>query len=418
MESGKLKFAVLGALFGLALAGTALGTTVYHAGWGLAVPGCMFLMMLYGWLFYVFVRYRHARQDELLNVLAASVEAKLPLAPALQAYLEDRPKSPLYHFLIAAILNIFVAPYFWIWHELHRFDRRVGYLVDELKSGESLSQALRAVPSVASQETRIAASVGEATGNLAACLRRTDRERTTAAWLELLPRLLYPAFLLFFIGCTLAFFFVNSMPRYKRIFEDFKLPLPTMTMYLIAGWQFVSDHMLFIAPAILVGIALVIGILVSPEFRWHVPIVGRLYRWDLQSLVFRSLGSLLEMGRPVPEALGILQSVDDLPAVVKRQLVTARRFATNGATLATSLRRAGLMPRSMVPLVQTAERTRTLPWTLNELGELRSGKALRLVRRISILIAPLLVIGVGVLVGVVVTGIFQPLVNMIDGLSR
>jgi type II secretory pathway component PulF len=71
-----------------------------------------------------------------------------------------------------------------------------------------------------------------------------------------------------------------------------------------------------------------------------------------------------------------------------------------------------------VPLVQTAERTNTLAWTLTELGELRSGKALRVARRFSIFVAPLLVIAVGAIVGVVVAGMFIPLVNLIDGLSR
>ena len=63
----------------------------------------------------------------------------------------------------------------------------IAKLADELESGATLSQALQAVPSVASQGTRVAAAVGETTGNLAECLRRSDHELSSAAWLERRP---------------------------------------------------------------------------------------------------------------------------------------------------------------------------------------------------------------------------------------
>jgi type IV pilus assembly protein PilC len=405
--------AVVGAVLTLIVLGLLLALAVAGPG----VPLIAFFVLMYGWIIYVFVRYRQARQSELLHVILASIDADLPLAPALRAYLRDRPNSALYHFWLGMLLHIIVAPYYWVWHRQHDFDRRIAKLADELESGATLSQAFQAVPSVASHEARVAAAVGEVTGNLAECLRRSDRELTTAAWMELMPRFLYPIFLMLFIFVVTSFFMVAVAPRFKKIFEDFKLPLPAQTMLVVHSWNAVVANAGWIAIAAVACIAVVVGLVASPSFRWHFPVIGRLYGWDLQSLVLRSLGLLVEMGQPVPKALELLHDVGDLPAVVKRQLAKARQAVSNGEPLAAALRGAGLMPRSMAALVQTAERTRTLGWALRELGELLAGKAIRVARRLSMLFAPLMVIAVGCVVAMVVIGIFLPLINMIEALS-
>jgi protein transport protein HofC len=72
----------------------------------------------------------------------------------------------------------------------------------------------------------------------------------------------------------------------------------------------------------------------------------------------------------------------------------------------------------MVALVQTAERLNNLPWALRELGELLSGSAVRMARRISIVVAPLLVLAVGALVACVAIGMFMPLIALLTRLAE
>src|SRR5262245_36400190 len=136
------------------------------------LPGIFFILLFYGWVVYAFLRYREARQSELLQVLAASVEAKLPLAPALQAYVDERPHDVLHEFCEAFLLHMVVFPYYWVWHRGRSFDDRVANLAHLLKTGVPLSEALKEIPAVANHETRVAVAIGEATGQLATCLRR------------------------------------------------------------------------------------------------------------------------------------------------------------------------------------------------------------------------------------------------------
>lgn len=412
----KRKWVMFGAVVGLLLAISLLFVAVYFAGWGPSIPGLLLLGVLYAWIIYAFVEYRQARQQELLQVLASTVEARLPLAPVLRAYLEDRPNDALYHFWVGVLLNITVAPYFWIFHELHRFDQRIAHLADELASGETLAQAMRAVPAVANRETRVAADIGEATGNLAACLRSSDRERLAGAWLELVPRLVYPFIVFVFMAGTLVFFLTTCLPRIKRIFWEFKLPLPQYTLWLAESAAFAERHMLLVATVLMTCVAVIVGLFVSPNLRWRFPVIGRLYHWDVQSLVLRSMGAMLGNERTVPQALSILREVTDLPEVVRQRLAKTQRQVEAGESLAGAMCKNGLIPASMSPLLLTAERTHTLPWTLTELGELQAGKALRLARRLSLIVAPLLIIGVGLVLGVVVMGLFTPLISLIEAL--
>jgi len=386
------------------------------AGAGAAgVPLLLLLVFSAGWVVYTFVRYRTARQRELLDVLATAIELDQPLAPALRAYLRDRPRGGAYAFLVGLIQHIFVSPgYYWLWHKTRSFDDRTARLADRLDEGEPLSAALRELPALASREARVAAAVGEASGRLGDCLRRADREPFTASWLELLPRLVYPILLLMFIASITAFLMAAVIPKLRRIFQDFGRTMPEASERLIAGWEWGIDHAGTMAVVSMVGLFLGALVFVSPGVRWWTPILGRFFRWDVQGLVLRSLGTLLSTGQPVPRALALLADAEDLPAPAERRLRRAQALTERGEPLAVALGSAGLLPAAMRPLVQAAERGNTLPWAMTELGEVLARRGLALARRLSVFIAPLSIFAVGALVLMIVLGIFMPLIELME----
>src|SRR5262245_54565737 len=68
----------------------AVSYVVVVYGWPLAVPLFLFLCLTVGWMAFTYQRYCQARRNELLHVLSTAVDAQLPLAPAVRAYLRDR----------------------------------------------------------------------------------------------------------------------------------------------------------------------------------------------------------------------------------------------------------------------------------------------------------------------------------------
>src|SRR5881409_3007 len=79
-------------IMGGALAGlVVVGGLLVWLGFGQPLPMLLVVILGRGLCLYAHLRYRQARQDELLQVLATAVEADLPLAPAVRSYLRDRP---------------------------------------------------------------------------------------------------------------------------------------------------------------------------------------------------------------------------------------------------------------------------------------------------------------------------------------
>jgi protein transport protein HofC len=387
------------------------------AGAPIGLPLILFGMLGLGWVGYAYFRYRQARQDELLQVMTTALEANLPLSQAIRAYLRDRPREEEGGVWDALLLFV-MPPAFLLWHQRQGFDHKVEEVADLLDDGFSLPEALQRVPGAAPKEVRVAAEVGQATGRIAVCLRRANRERLAGAWLEIIPRLLYPVLLLLFITGIGGFLHVQIMPKMKKIFEDFGTSLPDMTSRFGRVFEFLQESGRLVGLVVMAVLGLASVLIASPGARWHLPILGRIYRWEVQGLVLRMLGALLEAGQPLPDALQRLADADEFPPVVRRYIDSARRDVSAGEPLAAALRRAGLLPRSMITLVQTAERLNNLPWALGEMGELLSGRAVRMARRISMVLAPILVLAVGAVVACVAIGMFMPLVSLLTRLAE
>lgn len=396
------------------------GVGLVSVGMAAGLPFLLLLMLFYGWMLSVFLHYRAGRQDEMLQLLSAAAESQAPLAPALWAYLRDRPQGPLREFWVAVILFFVLPGYYWVWHRRHSYDQKVTRVAYFLEMGDSLPHALQSSPGVVSRDMALAVQVGQHTGRLAFCLRSSLPRRLGPVWLELLPRLIYPVLLLMFISVVMWFWMIFILPRMQKIYSDFGQRLPEETARLAEVGSQISGMAAALPVILLAGIlgALLLGaaLYLSSTLRWHLPIVSRVYRRQAQSHVLKMLALLLEAGTPVPEALAMLADSGAVAPVVRRRLRAAQRHVELGEPLADSLRLCRLLPPSFVPLVYTAERVHNLPWALAELADTLADRSVRALRRFSQFVFPLVVVTLGLLVGTLVIGMFMPVIRIITGL--
>jgi type II secretory pathway component PulF len=412
----------------LALVGSCIAYAVlllvmlYFLGLGYAsVLVLLILAAAYGWMLFAYLHYRDCRQEEFLQVLAAAAEAQAPLAPALWAYLHDRPRGGLREIWVSLLLFIVVPGYYWLWYSGSNYDRKVERVAELLEDGCSLPEALRETPGVASRDTRLAVTLGEDTGQLARCLRslrNPSRNRLAILWLEMVPRFGYPLFLLFVINAVLVFWMLYLAPRFERIFKEMHMTLPAETERVMALGSFAMHYAWVLSLSIPALVGLLALLLASPTFRWYFPIIGRLYREYLRSQMLQALAFLLQMEQPAPTALGVLAESGCFIGPARRRLNAARRRVERGEPLADSLQREKVLRQAMVPLLRTAERVGNLPWALAELADLVAQRLARRAKRLGMALSPVPVVGVGVLVGVIALGLFMPLITLIEGLSQ
>jgi type II secretory pathway component PulF len=375
----------------------------------------------YGWMLFAFLHYRHCRQEEFVQVLAAAAEAGAPLAPAIRAYLHDRPHGTLREAMVAVLLCFVFPGYYWIWYRNTNYDRKVARVAELLEEGHALPEALESTPGVASREMLLAATLGHDTGRLADSLRSLQnpaRSRLTTLWLEVVPRLGYPLFLLLFITILLTFWIIFIVPRFERIFRDFDMTFPEVTQQTMVLGHLALNFGWTLVLAVPFLVALLVLLLASPTFRWHFPLIGYVYAEYVRSQILQALAFLLKTGKPAPEALDMLASSDALVGGARDRLEEVCHQVEQGEPLADSLRDGRLLPRAMVPLLRTAERAGNLSWALGELADLLAQRAARRIQRLSLVLFPVPVVGVGLLVGVIVLGIFMPLIAMIDRLAQ
>ena len=391
------------------------------AGAGFGVFSVVFLLFVNGWAVYAFIHYRQSQQDEMAQLIGAAVAGGIPLGRAVRSYLDDQPWHGAIRTTLGWAAPFVVLPlygYIRLCIGWRRFDQLVEDLADRLDAGQALSTSLREVPGIAARDTRLAAAIGEATNSLGPCLKIADRERWSAAWLEVAPRILYPFAVLSIVFAVTTFLMIAILPRFKRIFDEFGEPMPSATQALFDTYMLVDDFLPLLIIVMLLAAIAVALVIANSTVRWHTPILGRLYRWGMQATILRTLGRLLAAGQTVPQALEFLRNSEDLPPIVQRRLAIAANGVARGDTLDDALLRAELLPSTMGPLVRAAERVRTLPWALSELGDHLAGRAFRLVRRISLIMSPMLVVCVGAVVGSVALGMFMPLIQLLTRLSE
>jgi type II secretory pathway component PulF len=237
----------------------------------------------------------------------------------------------------------------------------------------------------------------------------------TTAWIELVPRLLYPLALMLYLTAALSFWMTFILPKMQKIYRDFGTQLPWLTREVAStGPVVVLGLWLFTALQIL----LVVLQLVSSTIRWYFPVLGWAYRRDWQGRVLRLLSVLLETGRPVLSSVELLRNAGAVPPTVARRLEAVGEDLEQGQPLGPSLHKQGLLPAALLPLVQSAERSQSLPRVLGELGEHLSQQPIRFLRRLSQGVALALVLLMGALVALVATSMFLPLVGIMEALSE
>ena len=107
-----------------------------------------------------------------------------------------------------------------------------------------------------------------------------------------------------------------------------------------------------------------------------------------------------------------------LPGVIAKRVTQLAADLRGGMPLAESLTKRGLATESMRGLIVTAEKTHTLPWALQELGDSLSRRAARVGYRIVMVLFPLTIFACAFLVALVAIAMFYPLLTLLEKVAH
>lgn len=400
------------------------------------------------WVIFAMLHYRHIRQEEIHFLLQAIANTGCTLVNGLEAFITGQTYSFFgknriiingalglgYFFLCVAFLFSIVSAeanhlisicgllalivivlhgVSFLVNQKIQFNKQLEKVVKKIKSGETLTGALKANPGVVSPEVLLAISLGEPTGKLGLCLEKTHSWNQDFFWIHTLPRLAYALAIILFTICISTFQTVFIVPKFQKIYQDFqaKMPKPSEWFFKFSHW--LGDFWFLVIPAILFMIGLILLPILVPRIRWRFPLVGKIYRIHVQGNFLRMLGISMLTQEVLPWVLGFLKGSSYFPKPAVRQIDDLADRLEKGEPFSASMRESGWVPLHMVPLMESAQRVGNLPWALAEAGTQRNRLAFVSSQRLTFTLFPILLLILGLIVGFIAVAMFLPLVELI-----
>jgi type II secretion system protein F len=294
---------------------------------------------------------------------------------------------------------------------------RLAKVQEEVRSGQSLSDALARFPREFPSLFVNMVHAGEATGQLGTVLERLagylEREMTRRA--QLLAALTYPAVLIFVAVSAVVFLLTYVVPQLSSVFEEAgqALPLPTLLLLGIVGflrsywWQLLLGAGVTAAAA-RQALATPAGRAAWDAWTLRLPLLGKLSRRVIASRFLRSLGTMLAGGVPILDSLEITRDAVG-NASAARAVDRIREAVRQGESLADAMERTGFFLPVAMHMAAVGEETGRLPVMLIRTADSLDFEIDNQMRRLLSLIEPVIVVLMGVFVGFIVLSILLPI---------
>jgi type II secretory pathway component PulF len=293
------------------------------------------------------------------------------------------------------------------------FGWRARELADRLGAGMPLAEAVdsssRALPAEAPMVARVGLESGDLAGAFQASLRsRFDRTLLRSA----MSRVFYivPAIVLFVV-----FMQIKIMPSYVKIFDDFDMPLPPVSIGVIRATNVFSTFGLLL-------VFLAVGWLALIWMQWRgwlrprTPGLKRIVNWVEMGLVLRILALAARRECSLPRMLTAV-SASHPKRAMRQRLREVVVDINEGSAWQKSLQMHGLIGRSEAALLAAAQRNGNLSWALAEMADSFDRRANYRMQALAQVALPLLLLPVGLLVCVLVMAFVSPLSALINNLT-
>ena len=306
--------------------------------------------------------------------------------------------------------------------EGEEFTKVMRTLLEAVRAGKSLAAAMAEHSDVFPKIYVNMIRAGESGGILESVLRYlTDyMERSLALKEDVKSASIYPVILATAAGLSLLVLFIYVIPRFALIFKDVGQALPWITKLVLDFSEALTQYGWIILLLLIVGVVGGLFYLRSPEGRseWdrfclRVWLLGDLVRKFETARFARTLAALLKGGVPLLEALGTVQGVVS-NRLLARAIGQVQVRVREGKGMARPLGESGLFPPLALNMIAVGEETGKLDVMLNDVAEHYDQEVKRTTKRLTAILEPALILGMGLVIGVVVVSMLLAIFSIND----
>lgn len=290
----------------------------------------------------------------------------------------------------------------------------------EVRGGASLSAAMEAQGPVFGALYLNMVRAGEAAGVLSVALHRVAdfMERSRQVRETVSAALIYPLILVAVAVVSLAIVLGVVVPRFAEMFEDAGQALPWSTQVVVAVGAFFHQYWWLLVLALTAGGWYLRRQFLNPRTRswWDarllaLPLAGNLIMGIETARFTRTLGTLLGNGVPLLKATGIAGEIVGNRAIANGIERAADRVR-QGQGLAQPLLDERAIPQRAGQMLRVAEESGRLEEMLLRVAEHYERLVERSVRRLVGLLEPLLILGLGLVIGAVIMSIVVAILSV------
>ena len=291
----------------------------------------------------------------------------------------------------------------------------------EIAGGNSMHESLEKFPKVFDHTWTSMIEAGEVGGHLADALQQVGKyvKAKDALRNKIITAVSYPAVLFLMAMGVLTYFVVGIVPTFADIFSDFDIELPALTKIVLSISNAVASHwfMIVLFIASIIGLFFLITSMPAGKKLWHkfhltVPIFGKFISNVYYEKLLTNMATLLNSGVSIINVLTVMEESFEGNLVIKDAITRAKNDVATGKSLSESFRRTKVFPGLMTEMMLMGEESGRLPSIMDTLSSFYQEQVNQFLARFSAMIDPILIVGIGAIIAVIVLSIFLPIFKM------
>jgi len=294
-----------------------------------------------------------------------------------------------------------------------------------IESGISLSDALAKHPDIFDKLYVSMVRAGETGGILADVLKRLADflEYKSKLNQKVRSAMVYPTVVLLIAIGVFWGMLTFILPIFEGLFRNIGGELPAYTQFLISLSQYMrSIWAILFAIAVTVGIFMLKRYYQTPlgryqidMFLFNLPMVGEMIGKIAIARFSRTFGTLLRAGVPMLTALDVVKDTAG-NAVVADSVQKIYNEVRQGGSLSKPMSRSRVFPAMVTQMVAVGEETGRLDDMLSKVADFYDMEVENAVEALTSLLEPIMVVGIGGIVGSVVVGMYLHIFTVINQL--
>ncbi|HEX9996011.1 MAG TPA: type II secretion system F family protein [Abditibacterium sp.] len=298
---------------------------------------------------------------------------------------------------------------------------------NRVEAGETLSRAMSHHPTVFSNLTLGLVRAGEVGGVLDETLDRLAQfmESDIRMRAKIKAAMTYPVLVGVIAIVIVTFLVTFIVPKFMDMFKDFKIEMPAITLFLVSISNFMTNPRSMVP--LIGGIVLArfafkrfkatkYGKRVIDKYKMKAPVFGKLSHNIAVERFCRTLSTLLTSGVPILQALETVSSAID-NEIFTEAIMNARDRIREGDPIGDPLEKSKLFPAMVVQMIAIGEETGALDQMLGKVADFYAQEVETQLEQLAATIEPLMIVGLGGMVGFIVIAMFMPMIALINGLS-